>query len=84
MFVRRVVTLSPTSALIGMNCDVRDVQPRRKLREVGGDLVERLAVVAHEVHLVDRDDHVLDAQQARERTRGGATASHTLAARRSG
>ena len=39
------------------------VEPRGEFAVVGFDLLEDLFAVADEVHLVDRDQHVLDAQQ---------------------
>ena len=65
------MTLSPFSALIGIAC-TRAV-PADRL-ELAADLVEDLAIVFDQVHLVDRQGEFVDAEQLRDPWRAGASA----------
>ena len=46
--------------------DILDVEARQELFELGADLVEAVLAPADEVHLVDGDDQVRDAQERGE------------------
>ena len=42
---------------------VREIEPRREVLIVAADTVEYGFVEVHEIHLVHRDEHVLDPEQ---------------------
>ena len=78
----RSTTLSPCSAVIGMNVDVGRGQlapERAKSRAISS---KRSSVVVDEVHLVDGDDEVRDAEQRRDEARGARLLDARRGARR--
>ena len=58
------MTLSPCSALIGIGVDAS--RRRQDLVEVVDDVLEDVAVEVDQVHLVDGEDEVGDAEQPRD------------------
>ena len=58
-----VTTLSPIEGRERDEVQVRNLQPRGERRVVADDLVEDVLAVVHQVHLVDGDDDVPDAEQ---------------------
>ena len=58
-------TLSPLSALSGMNFTSLHVEPRQELLELVADFEEALLAPVHQVHLVHGDDQVRNAAAAR-------------------
>ena len=63
MFALGSATLSPFNADKRHETDVGNVQLGGKLAEVGADLIKDGLIVVNQVHLVDGQNHVLDAQQ---------------------
>ena len=66
MFLLRVTTLSPASALIGTKYGSIDWKLRQKSPEIRFDVVENFLLVVDQVHLVDRDDDVRQPEQRRD------------------
>ena len=64
-FSRRSTTLSPSSALMGMNF-TSNVQPRQEILDFIPDFGEPLLAPVHQIHFVDGDDDVRDAEQRGE------------------
>ena len=73
------VMLSPRSAEIGMADDVVEPDVGGEAPVVGLDGVEHLLGVVDEVHLVDRQHHVADAEQRHEEAVPPGLGEHPLA-----
>ena len=75
----RSTTLSPRSALIGTKAVSRTRELRAEGAEVAHDRVEGLLGVVDEVHLVDRDDEVRDAEQRGDERVAARLLDHAVA-----
>jgi hypothetical protein len=59
--------------------DVGDPEPGREVEHRADDLVEGIFGVAREIHLVDGDDDVADAEQRRDRQVPAGLLGHPVA-----
>ena len=63
----------------GQKADIAQLQPGGKGRVVGHDGVKHLLAVADEVHLIDRHNDVLDAEQRGDKTVATGLGQHAMA-----